>query len=76
VITKGEEAIGPGEALQGHVRRAVRPERKCLERGGAALVNRGVGILRGIQLVNDVDRLRRHAELRHERIKGDDLFLL
>ena len=30
----------------------------------------------GIELINDVDRLRRHAELRHERIIGDDLFLL
>ena len=27
-------------------------------------------------MVNDVDRLRRHAQLRHERVKRDDLFLL
>jgi hypothetical protein len=26
-------------------------------------------------LINDIDRLGGHAELRHERIKGDDLFL-
>ena len=27
-------------------------------------------------MINNVDRLRRHAQLRHERIKGDNLFLL
>ena len=27
-------------------------------------------------MVNNIDRLRRHAELRHERIERDDLFLL
>ena len=27
-------------------------------------------------MINDVDRLGRHAELRHERVKRDDLFLL
>jgi len=39
-----------------------------------ALPGRGI-FLRGVQLINDVDRLRRHPELRHERVKRDDLFL-
>ena len=76
VITKGEEPIVPGQALQGHVRRAIRSERERFERRGPALVDRSVRILRSVQLINDIDGLRRHAELRHERVKGDDLFLL
>ncbi len=76
VITKGEKPIASAQAFQGHVRRAVGPERKRFERRRAALVDGSVGILRGVQLINDVDRLRRHAELRHERVKSDDLFLL
>ena len=40
------------------------------------LVNRRIRILRRVELVNDVDRLRRHAELRHEGIERDDLLLL
>ena len=40
------------------------------------LVDRRIRILRRVELVNDVYRLRRHAELRHERIERDDLLLL
>lgn len=40
------------------------------------LENGGIGLVVGIELVNDVDGLRRHAELRHERIISDDLVLL
>ena len=51
-------------------------ERERFERGRAVLVDRRIGILRSIELINDVDRLRRHPELRHERIEGNDLLLL
>ena len=54
----------------------LRAEGDRFERRSAALIDLLVGILRGIQLVNDVDRLRRHPELRHEGVKCDDLFLL
>src|SRR5437667_3416204 len=40
------------------------------------LINRRVRVLRRIELINDINRLRGHAELRHERIEGDYLFLL
>ncbi len=76
VITKGEQPIGSGQALDRDVGRAIRPEGNRLERGSAALVDLLVGILRGVQLINDIDRLRRHPELRHERVERDDLVLL
>ena len=40
------------------------------------LINRRVRLLRRVELINDVDRLRSHAHLRHERVERDDLFLL
>ena len=40
------------------------------------LIDRRIGIFRGVELINDVDRLGCHAHLRHERIERHDLFLL
>ena len=76
MITKGEEPIVPVQAFQNNVGRAVGPERNRFQRRRAPLIDRGVGILRGIELINDIDRLRGHPELGHERVKCDDLFLL
>ena len=44
------------------------------ERRGAGAVDRGVGFVVGVELVNDVDRLRGHAEARHEFVIGHDGF--
>ncbi len=63
VITKGEEPIIPAQTFQDHVGRAVGPKGKRFQRRRAALVNGAVGIFGRIQLINDIDRLRRHAEL-------------
>ena len=76
MITEGEKAIIPRQAFQSHVSCAVRAEGKRFERRRAPLINRSVGIFRSIQLINDVDRLRSHAELRHEGVERDDLLLL
>ena len=40
------------------------------------LINRRVRLLRRVELIHNVDRLRSHAHLRHERVERDDLFLL
>ena len=39
------------------------------------LIDRRVRILRCVELINDVDGLRSHAHLRHERIERNHLFL-
>ncbi len=75
VITKGEEPVVSAQAFQGHIGLAVGAEGNRLERRGAALINGGIGFLGSVQLINDVDRLRGHAELRHEGIKRYDLLL-
>ena len=55
---------------------AIGAERNRFERGSAALVNARIGFFRGVQLIDDINRLRRHPELRHEGVKCDDLLLL
>ena len=40
------------------------------------MVDAHVVLVVRIELINDIDGLGSHAELRHERIVGDDLFLL
>ena len=40
------------------------------------MINQWIGILRCIQLIDDVDGLGGHPQLRHERIKSDNLLLL
>ena len=44
------------------------------EGGCAGAVDRGVGFVVSVELVNDIDRLRGHAEARHEFVIGYDGF--
>ena len=76
VITKRHQPIGIGQAFHFHVGFHVVGKRKRFQRGRAALVNRRISVFGSVELINDVDRLRRHPEQGHERIKRDDLFLL
>ena len=66
MIAEGQQAIVVGEVLERHISLPVRAKREGFERRRAALIDRWIGILGGIKLINDVDRLRSHAELRHE----------
>ena len=67
VIAERDEPLVACEPLQLHVRRGVRAEGQRLQRRLPLLVDRPCrDLLRGIELIDDVDRLRRHAELRHE----------
>ena len=75
MIAKGEQPVASAQALERDIGRAIRAEGNRLERRSAPLIDLLVGVLRGIELVNDIDRLRRHPELRHERVEGDDLVL-
>ena len=74
-IAKRHQPIALRQIFHPHVRFSVARKRERFQRRRAALINRRVGIFGRVQLVNDVDRLRRHAELRHKRIKRDHLFL-
>ena len=76
VIAKRHQPLRPREPFQFHVRRAVCAEGQRLQRRLPLLVNGAVGILRRIELIDDVDGLRGHAELRHKRVETDDLLLL
>ena len=76
MIAKGQQPVVVGQAFQRHIGVSIRAERKRFQRRGAVLINRRIGILRGVELINDVDRLRRHPELGHEGIKCDHLVLL
>ena len=64
------------EAFQNYVGLAVPPERERFQRRCAMLIDRWIRILRRVELINDIDRLRSHAHLRHERIERHHLFLL
>ena len=75
VITKRHQPIALGQIFHAHVGFDAVREGERFQRRRAALINRRVGVFRGVELINDINRLRGHAELRHERIKGNDLFL-
>ena len=51
-------------------------EANDLKRRGSLVIDADVILVVGVELINDVDRLGRHAQLGHEGIVRDDLFLL
>ena len=75
---EGHEAFGPLKALECHVGVPIRAESDRFEGRLALLIDGFIRItfIRGIELINDVDRLGGHPELRHEGVKGHDLLLL
>src|ERR1051325_4397747 len=76
MIAEGHQTIGFSQVLQYNVRLAARSEGERFQWRRAVLINRRVGFFRGVELINDIDGLRSHAHLGHERIERDDLFLL
>ena len=76
VVAKRQQPVARTKAFQHHVRLAVITERDRFQGRCVTLVDGGIGFLARIQLVDDVDRLRRHPELRHKGVKLDDLLLL
>ena len=67
----GVEPLAGLEAGHHHIGVLLVAEAHHLEWRGSGAVDRGVRLLVGIQLVNDVDRLRGHAEPRHEGVIRD-----
>ncbi len=73
MVSERHEPLVALQSLELHVRGTVRAEGQRLERRLPLLVDAAVGFLGGVELIDDVDRLRRHAELRHERVERDHL---
>ena len=76
VVSERDEAFLAREALEFHVGDVVGSEGEGFERGLAVLIDRFVGLLVGVELVNDVDGLRRHAQERHKPVVGHHLLLI
>ena len=74
-VAKGDESFWCGEALMFDIGGSVSAKGQRFEGRLAMLINCAVGVLGGVELVNDIDRLGGHAELGHERVKVDDLLL-
>ena len=75
VITECHQPVALHQIFHPHIGFSVAGKGKRFQRRRAALINRRVGVFRRVQLINDIDRLRGHAELRHERIERHHLFL-
>ena len=75
-VAVGVEFFPCGEVHQGDIRVFGMSEAHHLERRGSGLVDRHVGLVIRIQLVDNINRLGRHPELRHERIVSNYLILL
>ena len=74
MVTVDEKAVLGGQVLEEHLhRRLVGTEGQRFQRRGAFLEHAGVGDIRRVELVNDVDGLRGHPDSGHEPVEGDDL---
>ena len=73
MVAVDEQPVVLGQVAERHVGGIVWAEGQELQRRGPLLEHGGIGVLRGIELVDDVDGLRRHAQTRHELVEGDDL---
>jgi hypothetical protein len=74
-IAVGVEPLLSRESGHDDIRALLVAEAHHLEGRGAGAVDRAVGFLVGVELVNDVNRLSRHAESRHESVVGHDRFV-
>ena len=74
-VAKGDESFWSDEALMFDIGSSIGAKGQGFEGRLAMLINCAVGVLGGVELVNDIDRLGGHPELGHERVKVDDLLL-
>ena len=63
MIAECHQAIIAVEVLKGHICLPIGTERERLQGRRAPLVDRRIGVLRRVKLVNNIDGLRGHAEL-------------
>ena len=73
VMAVSQESFLTCEAPQFHIAGCRVPKRERLERRGAIMEKLRLGLLVGVELVDDIDGLRSHTEASHEVVVGGHL---
>ena len=76
MVAVNQQPVAGRQITEKHVRVRFGGKNQCLQRRSAFLEHRRVGRFRGVELINDVNGLCRHADAGHELVERDDLIRL
>ena len=66
LVAIGQDALGLAQPGKQNIAAVRRAKAHHFERRGSLVIDADVVLVVGVELINDVDRLGGHAELRHE----------